>query len=99
MAIKVHPTFAIHAGVWLKTEIVEAHGVSINDLSDALGVSRQSVSAVLNGRASLTADMAIRFEKAFGVAADTLLRMQSRFELAKAREHEGDLAVKRLVAA
>jgi addiction module HigA family antidote len=99
MAIKVHPSFAIHAGEWLKTEIVEAHGVSINDLAEAFGVSRQSVSAVLNGRAALTADMAIRFEKAFGVKAETLLRMHSRYELAKAREHEADLVVKRLVAA
>src|SRR3546814_8701662 len=71
MAIKIHPSFAIHAGEWLKTEIVEAHGVSINELAEAFGVSRQSISAVLNGRASLSADMAIRFEHAFGVKAET----------------------------
>ena len=47
MAIKVHPSFAIHAGEWLKSEIVEAHGVSINEVADAFGVSRQSVSALL----------------------------------------------------
>jgi len=99
MAIKVHPSFAIHAGEWLKSEIVEAHGVSINDLAEAFGVSRQTVSAVLNGRQTLTADMAIRFENAFGVKAETLMRMQGRYELAKAREHEADLAVKRLIAA
>lgn len=99
MAIKVHPSFAIHAGEWLKSEIVEAHGVSINALAEALGVSRQTVSSVLNGRQTLTADMAIRFEKAFGVKAETLMRMQSRYELAKAREHEGDFTVKRLIAA
>jgi addiction module HigA family antidote len=99
MAIKVHPSFAIHAGEWLKSEIVEANGVSINDVADAFGVSRQSISALLNGRAALSADMAIRFEKAFGVKADTLLRMQARYELSKAREREGNLAVKRLVAA
>lgn len=99
MAIKVHPSFAIHAGEWLKSEIVEAHGVSVNALAEAFGVSRQTISAVLNGRATLTADMAIRFENAFGVKAETLLRMQSRYELAKAREHEGDLAVRRLIAA
>ncbi|WP_254302537.1 HigA family addiction module antitoxin [Sphingobium chlorophenolicum] len=61
MALKVHPSFALHAGKWLKTEVVKAHGVSINDLADAFGVSRQSISAVLNGRAALSADMAIRF--------------------------------------
>lgn len=99
MAIKVHPSFAIHAGVWLKSEIVEAHGVPINTLAEAFGVSRQAISAVLHGRAALTADMAIRFEHAFGVKADTLMRMQTRYELAKARAHEGALAVKRLIAA
>src|SRR3546814_12424792 len=80
MAIKIHPSFAIHAGEWLKTEIVEAHGISINELAEAFGVSRQSISAVLNGRASLSADMAIRFEHAFGVKAETLMRMQVRSE-------------------
>jgi addiction module antidote protein, HigA family len=99
MAIKVHPSFAIHAGEWLKSEIVDAHGISINEIADAFGVSRQSISALLNGRAALTADMAIRFENAFGVKADTLMRMQARYELAKARAHEKDLAVRRLVAA
>lgn len=99
MAIKVHPSFAIHAGEWLKTEIVEAHGVSINDLAQAFGVSRQSISALLNGRTALSADMAIRFEHAFGVKAETLMRMQVRHELSKAREHGADLAVPSLIAA
>jgi addiction module antidote protein, HigA family len=99
MAIKIHPSFAIHPGEWLKTEIVEAHGVSINELAKAFGVSRQSISAVLNGRASLSADMAIRFEHAFGVRAETLMRMQTRYELGKAREHEADLSVPSLIAA
>ena len=99
MAVKVHPSFAIHAGVWLKSEIVDAHGVPINLLAEKFGVSRQAISALLNGRAALTAEMAIRFEHGFGVSADTLMRMQTRCELAKARAHEGDLAVERLVAA
>jgi addiction module HigA family antidote len=98
MAIKIHPSFAIHAGEWLKTEIVQAHGIAINTLAEKFGVSRQAISAVLNGRAALTADMAVRFEHAFGIKADTLMRMQTRYELAKAREHEADLAVERLVA-
>lgn len=99
MAVKIHPSFAIHAGEWLRTEIVEAHGVSITRLAGAFGVSRQAISAVLHGRSSLSAEMAIRFEHAFGVKADTLMRMQTRYELAKAREREGELAVKSLVAA
>jgi len=99
MAIKIHTSLAVHAGDWLKTEIVEAHGVTINTLAEKFGVSRQAISALLNGRAALTADMTIRFEHAFGVRADTLMRMQTRYDLAKAREHENELAVERLVAA
>lgn len=99
MTINVHPSFAVHAGQWLKSEIVEANGVQINDIAEAFGVSRQAVSSVLNGHVSLTADMAVRFEHAFGVRAETLLRMQARYDLAKAREHEGDLKVRRLTAA
>ncbi len=99
MAIQVHPSFAIHAGEWLKSEIVDAHGVSINDLAEAFGVSRQTISAVLNGRTALTAEMAIRFENAFGVKAETLMRMQCRHDLAKARERDGELDVKSLVPA
>lgn len=99
MAVKIHPSFAVHPGAWLKSEMVEAHGVLINDLAEAFGVSRQSVSAVLNGRAALSADMAVRFEYGFGIKAETLMRMQARYDLAKAREHEGDLSVRRLIAA
>ena len=99
MAIKIHPSLAVHAGDWLKTEIVEAHGVTINTLAEKFGVSRQAISALLNGRAALTADMAIRFEHAFGGRADTLMRMQTRYDLARAREHESELAVESLVAA
>jgi addiction module HigA family antidote len=78
MAIKIHRSFAVHAGEWLKTEIIEAHGVLINDLAKAFGVSRPSISALLNGWASLSADMAIRFEHAFGVKAETQMRMPAR---------------------
>ena len=99
MPIKVHPSLSIHVGAWLKTEIVEAHGVSVNDLAEAFGVSRRSISSLLNGRAALSADMGIRFEHAFGVKAETLMRMQARYELGKAREHEADLAVRSLIAA
>ena len=99
MAIKIHPSFAIHAGEWLKSEIVAPNKVSINELAEAFKVSRQSISALLNGRAALTADMAVRFEHAFGVRAETLMRMQARYELAKAREHEDRLAVESLIAA
>ncbi|MBU6165188.1 MAG: HigA family addiction module antidote protein [Alphaproteobacteria bacterium] len=99
MALRMHPSLAVHVGDWLKTEIVEPAGISVTDLAAHFGVSRQALSTLLNGNASLSADMAIRFEKAFGVAADTLLRMQTQHDLAKARQHEAQIKVARLARA
>ncbi len=96
MALRMHPSLAIHVGDWLKTEIVEPSGVTVTGLAAHFGVSRQALSTLINGNASLSADMAIRFEKAFGVKADTLLRMQTSYELAQARKHEADIRVGKL---
>ena len=98
MAIKLHSSFAVHPGAWLRAEIVDPAGMNVTDLADHLGVSRQSMSKLLNGRQGLTAEMAIRFEKAFGLKADTLLRMQSAHELAEARAREDEIAVERVAA-
>ena len=99
MALKMHPSLTVHVGDWLKTEIVEPVGVSVTALADHFGVSRQALSNLLNSNASLSADMAIRFEKAFGIRADTLLRMQSAYELAQARAHEDEIKVERFETA
>lgn len=99
MALRMHPSLAGHVGDWLKTEIVEPAGVNVTTLAAHFGVSRQALSTLLNGNASLSADMAIRFEKAFGVRADTLLRMQTTFDLAQARKHEGGIRVGKLAMA
>lgn len=96
MALKMHPSLAVHAGDWLRTEIVAPTGMSVTALAAHLGVSRQALSTLLNGNASLSADMAIRFEKAFDVKADTLLRMQTAHDLAQARAHERDIKVRKL---
>ncbi len=99
MAIKLHASFAVHPGEWLKAEIVQPYGLSVTALADMLKVTRQAVSKLLNGHAGLSAEMAIRFEKAFGVRADTMLRMQAAHDLAQARAHEGDIKVERAVMA
>ena len=77
MAIKLHPSFAVHPGAWLRTEIVEPYGLSVMVAAEKLGVTRQAMSNLLNGKAALSAEMAIRFEKAFGVRDETMLRMQA----------------------
>ncbi|MCZ4341536.1 HigA family addiction module antitoxin [Sphingomonadaceae bacterium G21617-S1] len=97
MAIKIHPSFFnIHVGDWLRTEVVEPSGIKIAALARHLGVARQSVSDLLHGHSGMSAEMAIRFEKAFGVPADTLLRMQTNYELVQARAHEADIHVERI---
>ena len=98
MAIKLHPSFAVHPGEWLREEVVEPARLSVTALADHLDVSRQSISKLLNGRQGLSADMAIRFEKAFGLKADTLMRMQAAHELAEARAHEDQIAVEAVAA-
>jgi antitoxin HigA-1 len=98
MAIKLHPSFAIRPGEWLRHEIVAPAGLSVTELADHLDVSRQSVSKLLNNRQGLSADMAIRFEKAFGLKAETLMRMQAAHELAEALAHEDEIEVGKVAA-
>ena len=98
MTIKLHRSFAVHPGRWLREEVVEPAGLNVTDLADHLGVSRQAMSKLLNGHQGLSAEMAIRFEKAFGLNADTLMRMQSAHELAEARAHEDEIEVDRVAA-
>ena len=85
MALKMHPSITVHAGRWLMSEIVEPGGRSITEVAADMGVSRQALSTVLNGHASLSADMALRFERQFRISADTLMRMQTAYDLAQAR--------------
>ncbi len=96
MALKMHASLAVHPGDRIKTELVETKGLKVGDLADHLGVTRQTVSRLLNQRQVLTADMAIRFEKLFGIDADTLMRMLH--DLAVARGHADGLEVKPLAA-
>lgn len=96
MALKMHAALAVNVGEWLKLEVVEPSGLSVTALADHFGVSRQALSTLLNGNAKLSAEMAIRFEKAFGLKAETLLRMQASHDLAEARLHESEIKVKPL---
>jgi addiction module HigA family antidote len=98
MAITLHPSFAVHPGAWLRTEIVEPHGLSVTVVAEKLCVTRQAMSNLLNGNAGLSAEMAIRFEKGFGVRADTMMRMQAAHDLAQARAREKEIKVERIAA-
>ncbi len=88
-----------HIGSFIRTEIIEAHGLNVSTGAKALGVTRQALSALLNRHAGLSPDMALRIEKAFGVPMDTLLRMQTVYDIAQARERESMIDVPRFEAA
>lgn len=88
-----------HPGAFVKSEIIEAHALSVTAGARALGVSRQALSELVNGRTAISPDMALRLEKAFGVSMDTLLRMQTSYEIARARGRADSIDVKRFAAA
>lgn len=95
MTIQLHASFYDHPGKWLATEIVDAHGLSVTDAASRLHVTRQALSALLNGRAALSPEMAIRFEKVFGIQADTMLSMQLAYDIRQVREREAEIEVER----
>jgi addiction module HigA family antidote len=84
-----------HPGVLLYEEILEPLGLSVTEAARILGTGRQALSALVNGRAALSADMAIRFEKGFGVDAGVLLRMQAQHALAEVRRRSRSIKVRR----
>jgi len=86
-----------HPGGFVKTEIIEPLGLSVTDAAQALGITRAALSSFLNERASLSPDMAIRIEKAFGVSMETLMHMQNSFDIARARKREAEIIVSRYV--
>lgn len=82
-----------HPGQFLAEEIIQPLGLTIGNAAKHLGVTRQMLSSLLNGRASLSPQMALRFEKAFGVSMATLLRMQTNYDIAATRRDYTDLIV------
>ena len=87
-----------HPGQFIRMEVIEPLGLSVTKAAEVLGVTRPALSALLNGHSALSPDMALRIEKAFGPKMDTLLRMQTAYEIAETRDREGDIKVKRYVA-
>ncbi|HKD05501.1 MAG TPA: HigA family addiction module antitoxin [Bryobacteraceae bacterium] len=84
-----------HPGDFVRTEIIEPAGLSVTAAAAALRVSRPALSSLLNGRSDLSGDMALRIEKAFGVRMDTLMRMQSAYDIARTRKREKEIHVRR----
>ena len=88
-----------HPGQLVKDAITEGLGLSITEAAEGLGVSRKQLSALINERAGISPEMAIRLEKGLGSSAGAWLRMQSAYDLAQALKHADDIDVKQLTAA
>ncbi len=92
MAIK--PNFApSHIGSFIKRSVLP-DDMTVTEAADLLGVTRPTLSLLLNERASLSSEMALRIEKVFGVKMDTLLRMQTRHTIWHARQEFDKVKVK-----
>src|SRR5690606_9181632 len=83
-----------HPGGFIKHEIIEPLELSVTGAAEVLGVTRAALSALLNERAHLSPEMALRLEKAFGVSMDPLMRMQNSFDIAQECKSADDIKVK-----
>lgn len=85
----------VHPGYFLRTEIIDAHGLTVTEAAKVLRVSRPTLSSLLNRKADLSGEMALRFEKAFGVDMETLMRMQNSYDIARTRRSARKLSIAR----
>ena len=84
-----------HPGDFIRTEVIEELGLNVTMAADVLGVRRATLSSLLNGNSSLSPEMALRVEKAFGVSMDMLLRMQAWHDATDMRARAGEISVER----
>src|SRR2546421_9798394 len=85
----------VHPGRFLRTEIIEPYDLTITEAAKILRVSRPTLSSFLNAKADLSGEMALRFEKAFGVDMDTLMRMQNSYDISQMRRRAKQIRVER----
>jgi addiction module HigA family antidote len=85
-----------HPGLSVLHDCLEPLGLSVAQGADALGVTRQALNNLVTGKAGVSAEMAIRLDKAFGGGAETWLRLQAVYDLAQAQKHAGKIKVRRV---
>ena len=85
-----------HPGLSVRHDCIEVLGLTTTAAAKILGVTRQTLNNLVNGKSGISADMAIRLDKAFGGGAETWLRLQMAYDLAQARKHEKEIHVRRV---
>jgi antitoxin HigA-1 len=86
-----------HPGAFLREEVIEELGLSTTKAAEILGVRRATLSSLINERASLSPEMALRVEKAFGVSMELMLRMQALFDAHSMRQRAATIEVERFI--
>ena len=86
-----------HPGGIVRRQCLEPLGLTVTRAAEGLGVTRQTLSELLNGRTGVSVEMAIRLSKAFGSTPETWLGMQMAYDLWHARGHAGEITVERFV--
>ena len=88
-----------HPGEILRELCIEPLGLSITDAAEALGISRKTLSAILNGRSGISPEMAVRLSLAFGTSSESWLNQQTQYDLWEAEKKRKQLKVKKLSTA
>lgn len=85
----------VHPGHFIRTEVLNELKLSVSRTAEILGVRRATLSNLVNEKAVLSPEMALRIEKAFGVSMDTLLRMQAWHDIYTMRQRQGEISVQK----
>ena len=88
-----------HPGEAIRSLCLEPLGISVTDAAEALGVTRKTLSAILNGRAGISPEMALRLSIAFDTSPESWMNQQTQYDLWLAKKEKKHLRVKRLSAA
>lgn len=83
-----------HPGTVVRVSCLEPLGLNVTDGAKVLGVSRQALSNLVNGRARMSSEMAIRLAKAFGSTTETWIRLQTAYDVVQAQAREVEITVK-----
>lgn len=88
-----------HPGLSVRHDCLESAGLSVTDAAAILGVTRQALSNLINGKSGVSAEMSIRLSKAFGSTPEAWLRMQMAYDLWQAKKRVGKIKIKKVATA
>jgi addiction module HigA family antidote len=88
-----------HPGEIIKELCLEPLGISVTEAAEALGVSRKTLSSIINGKSGISPEMAVRLSIAFDTSSESWMNQQTQYDLWQAEQHRNELRVKRLSAA